>query len=344
MILPLRGFLSVVFLYAGISKIADRRFLDSSSPLSIHATVVAVRHGSPIGWLLGPAVHHSHAVGLLMAFAEIAVGLGILFGLFTRIAALGGMLIALSLWLTVSWKSEPWFTGADVVYFFALTPLLFAGSAGVLSADAWLDAARERHPGVVDDRTRRALLVGGGALLTAVLAGGSALFRRSAADAVVPRQVPAARRRRRRPARASASPRPCRSAARQVQVTDPASGNTDWVLQLQAGQFTAFDATCPHQGCPVSFNESGDGFTCPCHGSRFDTKGKRLSGPALGPLTAIPVTVVDGEVRSELTFASRIGNSFLTRPGCARCLQYLPAATARPFTTGESNDRHRYDH
>ena len=182
-ILPLRGFLSVVFLYAGISKIADRRFLDGSSPISIHATVVAVRHGSPIGWLLGPAANHSYAFGLAMLFAEIAVGLGLVLGLFTRIAAAGGMLITLSLWLSVSWQSEPWFTGADVVYFFALTPLLIGGSAGVLSLDAWLDEARERRPGVADDRTRRAVLAGGAALLGAVIAGGSALFRRSPASA-----------------------------------------------------------------------------------------------------------------------------------------------------------------
>ena len=52
-LLPLRVYLAVVFLYAGISKIADRRFLDDSSPLSIHASVTGVRDTSPIGGLLG---------------------------------------------------------------------------------------------------------------------------------------------------------------------------------------------------------------------------------------------------------------------------------------------------
>ncbi len=42
-LLVLRAFIAFVFLYAGISKIADRRFLDGSSPLSIHASVEAVR-------------------------------------------------------------------------------------------------------------------------------------------------------------------------------------------------------------------------------------------------------------------------------------------------------------
>jgi thiosulfate dehydrogenase [quinone] large subunit len=36
-LLPLRAFLAVVFLDGGISKVVDRRFLDSSSPLSMHS-------------------------------------------------------------------------------------------------------------------------------------------------------------------------------------------------------------------------------------------------------------------------------------------------------------------
>src|SRR5689334_1475924 len=159
-LLPLRAFLAVVFLYAGISKIADRHFLDGTSPTSIHAQVVAVKQASPIGGLLGAVSDHSYAFGLLMAFGEIAVGLGVLLGLFTRIAAAGGMLLSLSLWLTVSWQAEPWFTSADVVYLFALTPLLIGG-APILSLDAWLGRAREQHPGASEDHTRRALLAGG---------------------------------------------------------------------------------------------------------------------------------------------------------------------------------------
>jgi thiosulfate dehydrogenase [quinone] large subunit len=287
-ILPLRAFLAVVFLYAGISKIADRRFLDGSSPVSIHATIAAVRHGSPIGWLLGPAADHSFAFGLAMSVAEIAVGLGVVLGLFTRVAAAGGMLITLSLWLTVSWQSEPWFTGADVVYFFALTPLLIGGSAGVLSLDAWLDQARDRHPGAREDRTRRAMLAGGAALLGGVLAGGSSLFRRSSSSA-----SPQADRSGRVLVKASEVP-----VGKGKQVRDPATGHTDWVLQLQAGQFTAYDATCPHQGCSVDFVSAAAGFACPCHGSRFDAGGRRTAGPAPSGLTAIQVSVEGGEVRS----------------------------------------------
>src|SRR5882757_715263 len=321
-LLPLRGFLSVVFLYAGISKIADRHFLDASSPISIHSQIVAVRDISPVSGLLGPVVDHSFAFGVFTSLAEIAIGLGVLLGLFTRIAALGGMVLSLSLWLTISWGAEPWFTSADVVYLFAWTPLLIAG-AEVLSLDGWLGQARERRPGVSEDRTRRLVLAGGAALLGGVLAGGSALFRSSGKPARSADPPPSSAAPSATPGSpsdpstststsdpsisASTSAAPTGSVLAQVadvpvggakQVKDPDTGAAEWVLQLQAGQFTAVDAKCPHQGCTVAFESPSTGFTCPCHGSRFDATGKLLNGPATTGLTAVPVQVVGGEIRS----------------------------------------------
>lgn len=293
-LLPLRVFLGIVFLYAGISKIADRHFLDGTSPTSIHAQVVAVKTASPIGGLLGPVVDHSFAFGLFMALAEIAVGLGVLLGVLTRVAAAGGMLIALSLWLTVSWQAEPWFTSADVVYLFALSPLLLGG-AGDISVDNWLARARQRHPGAGEDQTRRALVFGGVALIGILLAGVSAAFRRSPSTA--PSAGPTGQN------GSSGSGGGTLAKVSEVpvgggtQVRDPSSGHTDWVLQLTAGKFTAFDSTCPHQGCEVSFVSAVTGFVCPCHGSSFDSSGKLIHGPATTGLTPVPVTEVSGEVR-----------------------------------------------
>jgi thiosulfate dehydrogenase [quinone] large subunit len=83
-----------------------------------------------------------------------------------------------------------------------------------------------------------------------------------------------------------------------VQVTNDATGDPAWVLQLQSGKFTAYDAICPHQGCTVEFVSAQTGFQCPCHGSQFDPQGKRINGPAPRGLTEISVTVAGGNVRA----------------------------------------------
>ena len=51
----------------------------------------------------------------------------------------------------------------------------------------------------------------------------------------------------------------------------------------------ALSSACTHLGCTVAF-ESGE-LRCPCHGSRFATDGRRLSGPAKGPLPRLAIAV-----------------------------------------------------
>jgi thiosulfate dehydrogenase [quinone] large subunit len=290
-LLPLRGFLAFVYLYGGISKVAGGTFLSGVGPQSMHASVIAARDTSPIGGLLGPVASHSFGFGLLMAMAELAVGIGLLLGLFTRVAAVGGMALSLSLWLTVSWQADPWFTSADLVYLFAFTPLLLAGAGGVASLDGWLDGVRHRQPGDREDRTRRALVAGGVAVLAGVVLGGAALFRRSptnskasAIDSAMPPVT-----------LTKVAKVPVGGA---VKVADGNSGHDAWVLQLHPGQITALSAVCPHEGCTVDFISPAEGFVCPCHQSHFAASGQRLSGPAPTGLQQIPVLIADGDVRT----------------------------------------------
>ncbi|MDO8731227.1 MAG: Rieske (2Fe-2S) protein [Actinomycetota bacterium] len=52
------------------------------------------------------------------------------------------------------------------------------------------------------------------------------------------------------------------------------------VTQPVAGQFKAFTAICPHQGCLVASVEDNE-IICPCHGSRFSASdGSVINGPA----------------------------------------------------------------
>jgi len=102
---------------------------------------------SPIHALVSPLTHVAVALGVVIALAELAVGLGTLLGLWTRIAAAGGALVSFMLFLTISFHSSPYYTGSDIVFVFGWMPLILAGSAGVLSLDAVLANRVRRRMG-----------------------------------------------------------------------------------------------------------------------------------------------------------------------------------------------------
>jgi glycine/D-amino acid oxidase-like deaminating enzyme/nitrite reductase/ring-hydroxylating ferredoxin subunit len=50
------------------------------------------------------------------------------------------------------------------------------------------------------------------------------------------------------------------------------------------GTLHAVSAVCTHFGCQVKWNEAERSWDCPCHGSRFDFRGRLLQGPAVKDL------------------------------------------------------------
>ena len=145
-LLPLRVFLGVTFIYAGLDKLTDSAFMKSSGAGSIGETMRAVRDSSAIPALVDLSLKNPVGFGYAIAFGELAVGIGTLIGLLARIAALGGALISLSLWLTISWQSDPYYYGNDLAYLMAWLPLVLAG-ASVFSLDAALRARRRQRTG-----------------------------------------------------------------------------------------------------------------------------------------------------------------------------------------------------
>ncbi|MEV6650729.1 Rieske (2Fe-2S) protein [Streptomyces sp. NPDC051219] len=66
------------------------------------------------------------------------------------------------------------------------------------------------------------------------------------------------------------------------------------VTQPDAGDFKAFSAVCPHQGCLVDKVADGT-IDCPCHGSKFAVADASVEeGPATRPLEEMKITV-DGD-------------------------------------------------
>ena len=110
--LPLRVFLGVTFVYAGIDKLVDPNFLQATGPGSIGTQLAEFVKVSPIGLL----VHlfgqpFPVPMGLLIAVAEIAIGLGALSGLLFRLSAAAGFSLSILFWLTASWATKPYYYG-----------------------------------------------------------------------------------------------------------------------------------------------------------------------------------------------------------------------------------------
>lgn len=143
-LLPLRLFLGVTFVYAGLDKLTDPVFLTGDGPGSLRGTLAAVRATAAAPWLVDVAEQSPTGFGYALACGELAVGLGTLAGLCARVAALGGALLSLSLWLTVSWAATPYYYGNDLPYLAAWLPLLLAG-APRYSLDAVLASRRRRR-------------------------------------------------------------------------------------------------------------------------------------------------------------------------------------------------------
>jgi thiosulfate dehydrogenase [quinone] large subunit len=127
-VLPLRLFLGVTFAYAGIQKLTDPGYFRPSAPSYIGRQLLGFSHGTPLGGLLlHLVVPHATLFGGLIAWGELAIGLGVLIGVLVRPAAFCGALLSLIFFLTASWRVYPYFYGSDIVFLFGWMVIILAG-------------------------------------------------------------------------------------------------------------------------------------------------------------------------------------------------------------------------
>ena len=161
MLLPLRLFLGVTFVYAGLQKLTDPHYFRPGTATYIGTQISAFAHGTPLqGFLTHVALPHAVLFGALVAYGELAIGAGTLIGLLMRPAAVFGLLISLTFFLSASWRIYPYFYGADIVFVFGWITLLLAGplAGGVWPAlDASLAARVMRALRALDPARRAAV-------------------------------------------------------------------------------------------------------------------------------------------------------------------------------------------
>jgi nitrite reductase/ring-hydroxylating ferredoxin subunit len=61
------------------------------------------------------------------------------------------------------------------------------------------------------------------------------------------------------------------------------------VFRDDSGRLIAVSPVCTHMQCDVAWNAAEKTWDCPCHGSRFDTDGSVINGPAREPLHELEI-------------------------------------------------------
>lgn len=286
--LPLRLFLGLTLVYAGLQKIADPGFLRPGASTYIGTQLQSFAAHSPIVFLINwLALPFPQATGVAVIAAELLIGVLVLIGLATRWAAAAGALLSFIFFLTASWTVQPYFLGSDSIYTVAWVTLAIVGDQGVFTARRLLSRDSGARAGDSADPARRRMLLelGAGAVALVWLL------------AVLPR------------IRAS-TPAPSPTGTRigsiadiqtrgSLTFTDPESGDSAIALRLTNGNVVAFDSVCTHAGCVVNYDPSQRLLVCPCHGAAFDPARAAavVAGPAPAPLAEVKVQVAqDGGI------------------------------------------------
>jgi thiosulfate dehydrogenase (quinone) large subunit len=330
-ILPLRIFLGITFIYAGLDKVTSSTFFNpNGGPQYIgNQLQFAASNSALLGGLLSNvAVPNATFFGWFIALAEIWIGLATLVGVFTRVTAVLGAILSATLWLSLSGGLSQYYLDSDPIYFFAWVTLILIGwgsygldsllireekkealldqiAKGVTYRDAQ-DAARNAR-GPIKPRfsmsmitSRRTILRVFGAAAVVAVGEVLALSLRSVSGAG---NAPSAN-----PGTGSTGGTgtsaggnvignvknvPLNSAAT---FNDANNNNPGVLVHLPNDQFVAYDAVCTHAGCTVAYNSKSKHLECPCHGSVFDPAkaGNVLAGPAKQPLANIKITVDKG--------------------------------------------------
>lgn len=310
--LPLRLFLGITFLYAGLQKIADPGFLQPGAPTYIGTQLTAFAVHSPIAFLINAfALPAPQLTGAGVIAAELAIGLAVTLGIATRWAAAAGALVNFVLFLTASWTIQPYFLGSDSIYTVAWITLALVGDLGVLTAGPALADALgfgAHAPRSLDPDRRRLLLEGGGAAVAFVfvLSVVPRKWLASLATLGETTQSPSAAPSAAASPTATGTPGGTKvgsladlKSQGSLTFNDPASGDPALAVQLSNGNVVAFDAVCTHAGCQVGYDTGQKLIVCPCHGAEFDPakNAQVVAGPAPTPLASIKVTVnADGNV------------------------------------------------
>jgi thiosulfate dehydrogenase [quinone] large subunit len=308
-ILPLRFFLGITFIYAGLDKVTSSTFFNPNGGAQYIGNILqSAAANSPVlgGLLTSVVVPNAVFFGWFIALAEIWIGLATMVGVFTRLTAVLGAILSATLWLSLSGGSlSQYYFDPDPIFFFAWVTLILVGwgsygldsllireekkealldqiARGVTYKDAQ-DAARNAR-GPINPRfslgmltSRRTILRVFGAAAVVAIGEVLALSLRAASGAGnAPSANPGTGNTGGGGGGGGGGSANAIGNAKNIPLNSSATfdvaGNNDpgVLIHLPDDTFVAYDAVCTHAGCTVAYNTKNKHLECPCHGSVFD--------------------------------------------------------------------------
>ncbi|WP_329145830.1 DoxX family membrane protein [Streptomyces niveus] len=169
-LLPLRVFLGLISIYAGMGKLCDPVYFDGGKRGSMVAWLSSLQPWALAEPLRDFALSHPVGAGLSVAFLQVVAGVLTVLGLWQRLAACCGTLLSAALILTVSWRTVPVYDAPDIIFLAAWSPLIIAGAPvysvdGRLAGEAW----RKLGPRTPLRELRRRVLRRGAVVATVVI-------------------------------------------------------------------------------------------------------------------------------------------------------------------------------
>ena len=266
----MRLWLGITWIYAGWDKASDPGFLSAGSSTYIGSQLSGYATHSPLGFAFDTLIEYASLVGGFVIISEFAIGLATLLWVAPRLAAFGGFLMSLGLWLADTFHVSPYFLASNTAY-----AVLWLSYLLLLIGNG------KRKVFTMSLERRSVLRVGITGALAVAFAGAGKFF-------------------------AKAAPATSTSAAGKgtkiVKLTSlkvgaarnfvASNGAPAILFRTKTGVF-AYSAICTHQGCTVAYSAASKTMKCPCHQAEFDPNksAKVVNGPAVNPLGKIKVAV-----------------------------------------------------
>jgi len=266
----MRLWLGITWIYAGWDKASDPGFLEVGSSTYMGTQLSGFSTHSPLGFAFNPLIEYASLVGGFVIISEFAIGLATLLWVAPRLAAFGGFLMSLGLWLADTFHVSPYFLASNTAY-----AVLWLSYLLLLIGNG------KRKVFTMSLERRSVLRVGITGALAVAFAGAGRFF----AKAAPATSTSAAGKGTKIVKLASLKV----GAARNFVASN---GAPAILFRTKTGVF-AYSAICTHQGCTVAYSAASKTMKCPCHQAEFDpNKSARVvNGPAVNPLGKIKVAV-----------------------------------------------------